>query len=161
MQVALRRSGREALEDRMRGLGYDANEARAILDTLDALRAGRGVLTLRVLEACIRMGGANYRDDVWRLMESWNRVSVSASSKELSPEQAASIAGAAKGPAEPAQFPSAAFLPIPGGFISGREMRILYDLYRSISRGERKPTPRHPMAVPMRRRMEPSEEWQA
>ncbi len=163
MQVALRRSGREVLEERMRGLGYDANETRSMLDTIDALRAGRGMLTLKVLEACIRMGGSRYREDVWRMMESWNRACMTSSStKELSQEQAALVAGAAKGPSEPAPVPPIAFLPIPGGgFIGSREIGILYDIYRALSKEGRKPTPRHPMAVPLRRRLEPSEDWHA
>jgi|WetSurMetagenome_2_1015567.scaffolds.fasta_scaffold90710_2 hypothetical protein len=169
-QQIVRKSAEELFAETLRSRGYTPRETRQIIDTLEKLRGDRGILTHHVLDACTRMAGSRFTDDVWRMMERWNRVSPRTTSlSQITSEQASEISASANGPASTTLVPrlasSIAFLPLPGGGMIGiREMEMLWRLYRVLGQREdqAKPTPRPPFAVPMRRRQEPSEEgWRS
>ncbi len=167
-QLVQRRNPEEALRDALQARGYSQRDAVRITESLEQLRGDRGVFTHRVLDTCMRLAASRYGPDVWRMMERWNRVSPRAVSvSELTPAQAADIASAARGPsADTSQklASSIAFLPLPGGtLLSLREIETMWRLFNSLAGSDkRKLTPRPPLAVPMRRRQEPSEEaWQS
>jgi hypothetical protein len=165
-QQIVRKSAEEMFTETLRARGYNPREARQIIETLEKLRGDRGTLTHAVLDICTRMANSRFTDDIWRMMERWNRVSPRTTSlAQLTPEQASEISVSAKGPESRVPVPrlasSVAFLPLPGGAMIGiREMEILWRLYRALGRQDEasKPTPRPPFAVPMRRRQDPSEE---
>jgi hypothetical protein len=165
-QQVVRKSAEELFTETLRARGYNPRESRQIVDTLEKLRGDRGTLTHAVLDICTRMANSRFTDDIWRMMERWNRISPRTTSlSQLTQEQASDISASARGPESRAQVPrlasSVAFLPLPGGALIGiREMEILWRLFRALGRQEEapKPTPRPPFAVPMRRRQEPSDE---